>query len=306
MTNANQQSTVPSAQNPQNQINDGDDLDDDGPRQQRGGKRGPSSADQLAEIGKLLRGEADDQGDQDDSDQGDQDGDDQPPQGRRAPRTLDEVAKALGIDVAALYELELPERAAAGENKGKRLKLGQLKDYYARQDDHALDRITWEETRDREQASIARERQELSELMAAIPADKLNQETLNAVRLRIDGVVKAERRKTLQRIPTWADDNTRTVELQGIAEHLADYGFPAAALQGISDHRMLAYMRDNWLRMRRLQDALDKVKPVRTPGTPRSRATGAAPAQVRPQQSQSSTRSLNNQVSAVSKLLRGS
>jgi hypothetical protein len=139
--------------------------------------------------------------------------------------------------------------------------------------------------------------------MSAIPADKLNADVVNAARRRIDAMVQSERRKTLQRIPSWTDDNARTVDLAGIAEHLADYGFSPAALQGITDHRMLAYMRDNWLRMKRLQDALEKVQPVRQSGTPRGRAAGSAPTQVRPQKSQG-TRSLDIQVDAVSKLLR--
>jgi hypothetical protein len=219
----------------------------------------------------------------------------------KAPKSLDDVAKSLGVDPAALYDLEIPLRGDGKDKSAK--KLGELKDYFAAQDDHQLDRLAWEETRGREQASIARERAELAELMAAIPRDKLNQDVLNIARQKIDAHVASERRKTLERIPTWSDDNVRTVELTGIVEHLADYGFPASALHGITDSRMLAYMRDNWLRMKRLQDALDKVKPVRTAQPGRAKANASAPEPVRA--SRESARSLEKQVDAISKLLRG-
>lgn len=264
--------------------------------QRPGPRKPPSSRDALDQISRLISGEPE-------GDQGDQGDDEQPPQRGKKPKTFDDVAKLLGVDVAALYDLEIPLRPGDGAKGGVAKKLGELKDYFSAQDDHRLDRLDWEERRDREQASIARERAELTELMGAIPPDKLNADIINAARRRIDAVVQSERRKTLERIPAWGDDNTRTVELEGIAEHLADYGFPAVALQGITDHRMLMYMRDNWLRMKRLQDALEKVKPVRTPGTPRAQATGSAPRPVRPQSQ--STRVLDQQVDAISKLLRG-
>jgi hypothetical protein len=225
-----------------------------------------------------------------------------PPTKGRPPKSLTDAAKALGLDPEALYELEVPLKGKGKEQVVK--KLGELKDYFAEQDSHRLDRLDWEESRSREQGAIARERAELLELMSAIPPDKLNTEVLNKVRNKMDAHVKQERRRTLEAIPEWEDESSRTTDLAGIAEHLADYGFPASALQGITDHRMIRYMRDNWLRKSRLQAALDKVRPVRTGSPARSKAAGTAPTPVRSRESQG-TRNLENQVSAVSKLLRG-
>ena len=255
-------------------------------------RQAPTSRDSLAEIGRLIRGEPEPEPAAEKP---------APDSGKPKPKSLDDAAKALGLTVAELYELDVPLR---GEGKDRSVKkLGELKDYFSAQDDHSLERLEWEERRDREQASVARERAELAELLSAVPRDKLDPRVLETVRKKIDATISAERRKTLDRIPQWGDDNTRTVELTGIAEHLADYGFPASALQGITDHRMLAYMRDNWLRMTRLQTALEKVKQVRTPQPGRAKANTSAPEQVRDHRE--SARSLDKQVDAVSKLLRG-
>jgi len=255
-------------------------------------RQAPTSRDSLAEIGRLIRGEPE----PDPVEPGKPPGDAKP-----KPKSLDDAAKALGLTVAELYELDVPLRGEGKDRAAK--KLGELKDYYAAQDDHSLERLQWEEKRDKEQASVARERAELAELMASIPREKLDPRVIDIVRQKIDANINAERRKTLDRIPQWGDDNTRTVELTGIAEHLADYGFPASALQGITDHRMLAYMRDNWLRMTRLQSALEKVTQVRTPQPGRAKANTSAPEQVR--NHSESVRSLDKQVDAISKLLRG-
>lgn len=258
------------------------------------GKR-PSSVDQLAEISRLLRGDPDQVDGQEQ----------QPPKPRddgKPPtfKSLDDVAKALKIDVAQLYDLEVPLRGDAKERK----KLGELKDYFAGQDDHRLDRISWEEQRSQQQAELARSRLEIAELLKAFPPDKLNSQVLDAARKRQDAYVTGERKKTLDRIPEWKDDDRRAVEIAGIVEHLRDFGLPAETLQGIHDHRMLAYMRDNWLRMTRLKAALEKVQAVRPATPPRSKPAGKGPSStpVRPSAGPAGTAA---QVAAISKLLRG-
>jgi hypothetical protein len=266
-------------------------------------QEGPArGSDALREISRLLRGEPatpppDDQGDQ---------GTRQQPPGappKREFKSLDEVAKALQVDVSALYDLEVPLRTDQKERK----KLGELKDYFAGQDQHSVDRLAWEEQRATQQAELNRSRMELAELLRAVPQDKLNAEVIDAVRKKQDAVVKEERRKTLDKIPEWRDDDTRARELSGMVEHLADYGLPAETLQGIVDHRMLAYVRDNWLRTERLRDALQRVQPVRTPTTPpRSKSSDTPPTSQPVRPSQAGGRAgVTAQVSAISKLLRG-
>jgi hypothetical protein len=308
MTNVNESST------PKSQPNDNADRKPPPTREQRelAQAKARTGGSRLAEVAALLRGE--EGAGPDDQDDGDLGGDQGGPddQGAPAPRngkapkqpkSLLELSKAVGVPVEELYNLEIPLRVANGDKKT--ITLADLKDYRDQQDDHQLDRIAWSEEREREHADIARSRAELAELLQMVPEDKLKPEVLNKIRTRHEGMVSLERQRTLRRIPDWHDEGTRAEELQGIAEHLADYGFSANALQGIYDHRMLAYMRDNWLRKRRLSAALEKVKPVRTETPSRSRAA------TRKTQSDSSVRpstgprTMERQVAQVSQLLRG-
>lgn len=265
-------------------------------------QEGPArGSDALREISRLLRGEPATPPPGEPGDQGAQPG--QPGAGKREFKSLDDVAKVLGVDVATLYDLEVPLRTDQKERK----KLGELKDYFAGQDQHSVERLAWAEQRATEQAELNRSRMELAELLRAVPQDKLNKEVVDAVRKKQDQVVKDERRKTLEKIPEWQDDDTRAREIGGMVEHLADYGLPAETLQGIVDHRMLAYVRDNWLRTVRLREALQRVQPVRTPTTPpRSKPTDGPPTSqpVRPSQA-GGRANVQAQVSAISKLLRG-
>lgn len=251
---------------------------------------------QLAEISRLLRGEPEPPADTAQDTQPPEPG---KPSRAKAPRSLDELSKALGIEAAALYDIEIPLRAGQSE----KVKLGALKDYYAQDSDHQLSRVQWEERRSQQEAELERSRAELAELFKAVPQDKLNKEVLNAARQRVDAIVSAERRRTLERIPEWNDDDKRTADLTAIAEHLADFGLPANTLQGIHDHRILAYMRDNMLRKRRLEQALAKVQPVRRQGVPKSGPAKKAPSS--PVSNSGGARTIDNQVDAVSRLLRG-
>lgn len=313
MTNANE--SLPTKSRPPE---DGSDRKPPLTREQRELRQAQvrTGGSRLAEVAALLRGEeGPEPDDQDDpGSDGDQGGpDDQgAPEARNArqpgkptgkPKTLLELSKRVGVPVEELYDLEIPLRVANGEKKT--ITLAELKDYRDQQDDHQLDRIAWSEEREREHADIARSRAELSELLAMVPEDKLKPEVLNKIRARHEGIMSMERQRTLRRIPEWHDEDTRAEELQGIAEHLADYGFSPNTLQGIYDHRMLAYMRDNWLRKRRLSAALEKVKPVRTETPSRSRAASRKPQSDSSVRSSAGPRTLERQVAQVSQLLRG-
>jgi hypothetical protein len=271
-----------------------------------------NSRNKLEQISRLMRGEENPKpvGDPppDDGEPSPDDGEPKPQEQDGAARrpsvkvkSLDDAAKALGITVEELYALEVPLRNAKGEKLGK--KLGELKDYFADQDSHQLSRLEWDEERGKQQAALNRDRAELQEIISAVPQERLSPAVVEAARKKLDSRIAVERRRTLEIIPSWEDDAARTADLTGIAEHLVDYGFPPSTLQGITDSRMLQYMRDNYLRMKRLNDALDRVKPVRT-GTPRraSAGNGAPQKSVRPS---TGARTQDVQVNAISKLLRG-
>lgn len=270
----------------------------------------PSSKQSLEAIGRIMRGEDepqdDDQGTPSGDDQGAAPGEDQgdEPQGDKRPKlkSLDQLAKVLKVDAADLYDIEVPLRA--GSEK-KAMKLGELKDYFDSQDDHRLERLAWDEERGRQEAAMARDRAELSDILKLVPPDKLDSKILEGIRRRQDNLVATERRRTMERIPSWRDEESRTRDLEAIAEHLRDYGFPPSVLTTITDHRMLAYMRDNVLRMRRINEALERVKPHRGATIPRSRSSASAPAQQPVRPSAGARTTLDQRVDAVSKLIRG-
>lgn len=258
-------------------------------------KVAPTSRENLDLISRVLRGESADAPPDDEAPPDD----DAPP---KQLKSLDDIAKILKRDPASLYDIEIPLRA--GSEK-KSMKLGELKDYFDSQDDHRLSKIEWEEERGKQEAELSRSRAELAEIMKMIPPDKLTPDVLNTVRTKQDAIVVSERKRTLERIPAWRDENTRAQELQLIADHLADYGFPASALTQLYDHRMLAYLRDNALRLQRLNVALEKVKAHRAPSTaPRSKGGNGAPSNA-PASPRGALNTVDRQVSEVSKLLRG-
>jgi hypothetical protein len=110
------------------------------------------------------------------------------------------------------------------------------------------------------EADFTRGQQELQALMTALPKTELKPETLEEIRKRHEATLKVERTKTLEVIPEWRDEAIRKQDITGMVEHLTGYGLPATYLQTVSDHRVMKYVRDNYLRKQRLEKALALVQ----------------------------------------------
>jgi hypothetical protein len=180
------------------------------------------------------------------------------------PKTLDDVAARLGIDVADLYKLEFGARG-----DGERHTLGTLKDMLAESETHATERMAWHEDRTRQQSDLMQERRELEELMIALPEDLKTQKVRDAMKARYHQRVQSERVRMLDVIPAWKNAEVLSAELSAIEQHLSGYGLDASfIIQAASSHRAMRYLRENWLREQRVQKALAQVKEVPKKPTP--------------------------------------
>jgi hypothetical protein len=213
--------------------------------------------------------------------------------------SLDALAQTLGVEAANLYQVKVPTR------DGETITLGELKDYHAQRGEHEVERLAWEEQRVTEQADLARSRQELAELLSAVPRDKLRPEIIERVRQVHETRMAVERSKLLDRVPEWKDDAKRSEEMDKIAGHLADYGIPKSALAEITDHRLLVYMRDNMARKARLDAALAQVREVRTPPPPGSSKPPVNKSGSTRQGQPNGPQAQRARLGEISKLLRG-
>lgn len=191
------------------------------------------------------------------------------------PKKLNDLAEPLGVEASELYKLEVVTAA-----DGSPVTVEQLKDYYGKRSEHSVAQLQWEEDRSRQQSDLIRANAELRELLAAIPRDKLDKNVLEAVRTKHDASINRERARTLQVIPEWKDEATRTTDLAGMAEYLQRFGFDATHLKSVYDHRLLSLVRDAWRREARVKAALEAVNkeppaPTPKPGKANAERNGA-------------------------------
>lgn len=188
------------------------------------------------------------------------------------PTKFNDLAGTSGLELDDLYKLEVSQA-----EDGTPVTVEHLKDYYAKQADFSMREIEFEERRTQQEAELMQAREELRELMAALPERAIKPEVLQKVREKHDAQVALERQRTLQAIPDWQDETTRTADIEGMAEHLKQYGFPVDHLQSVADHRQVKYIRDNWQREQRIRNALAKVKAGKPNPTSKQKPASKAP-----------------------------
>jgi hypothetical protein len=104
-------------------------------------------------------------------------------------------------------------------------------------------------------------RQELDAMTAMFPAEMQTDEFRAQARQRIKTHETQETVKLLRIVPEWSDPQQASDDRRMITKHAAKYGFQAAEIGMISDHRMLKYLLDN----ARSELSLESVKVVETP-----------------------------------------
>lgn len=176
------------------------------------------------------------------------------PKGKGKPKTLNDAAERLGVDVKDLYDLEIPS-----SKQGEKFTLGQLKDHLAEREDFTVSQLKLDEDRARMESGFMRAQQELQELLAALPKTAVKPEILEKIRTRHEATLTSERAKTLEAIPEWRDQTRREADFVLMIEHLKGFGFHANYLKSVYDHRTLKFVRDAALRKQRLDKALALV-----------------------------------------------
>ena len=188
------------------------------------------------------------------------------------PTKFNDLAGTLGVELDDLYKLEISQA-----DDGTPVTIENLKDFYAKQEDSTLREIEFEERRTRQESELLQAQEELRELMAALPENAIKPEVLQKVRAKHDAQVQLERRRTLEVIPDWQDEKTRTADIEGMAEHLQQYGYPVDHLERVADHRQIKYIRDNWQREQRIRKALEKVRAGKPNPTSKQKPARKAP-----------------------------
>lgn len=213
-----------------------------------------------------------------------------------APKTLEALAEKLGVKVEDLYAITFP---AAGN--GESHSLGELKDMLAEQSDFSARSLEFEEKRVQSENELLRAKQDLQAIVGLLPKDAIKPALLERVRAEHERYREVEGKRTLEAIPSWADEEARAKDRAGMAKHLSAYGYAEQHLDALVDHRMLKYVRDNWQREERVNAALGKVKQVK-PAQP-ARTSTPHKAQSRPKIGPDSP--LSTKVAAIGELLRG-
>jgi len=212
-----------------------------------------------------------------------------------APKSLDELAQGLNVDVADLYEIQIP---LGGDQEP--ITLGALKDLGKAGSQINLDRIEFEETRTKFESEQRKAAQDFAELVAALPQKAVTQDLIDKIHAQRAAFQEREERLTATVIPAWSDPVVRERERSAMSEYLDEFGFPGGFLETVIDHRTQALIRDAALRKQRLSQALDQVRQVKNTG---HGATGKPSRPVKSQKSEPKTRGQTSKVDQVANLI---
>ncbi len=169
------------------------------------------------------------------------------------PVKFNDLAGANDLELDDLYKLTVTL------DDGKEMSIEALKDLGHTQDELALREVEWAEKKAEQEQKLTRAQNELAELAQALPEGSINPDVLAKIRGRNEERVVQERQRTLEAIPEWADEQTRTKDLVGMVDYLEGFGFPKDHLANVVDHRMFKLIRDGYQREQRIKAALAKV-----------------------------------------------
>lgn len=206
----------------------------------------------------------------DGTDDSDEDGESDDPS--QPPETFDLLSKRLGLKPEQLYNVKIPLRDGA-----EPLTIGQLKDRVGEVVDLETRELQFEQRRMQSEGELLRSQAEIREILAMIPKEHIKPEVVEKIRKRHDANMATERRMTLEHIPEWRDEKRRAEDLQGMIEFMGNYGFDDTFIGTVSDHRAIKFIRDMYIRDKRIQKALSQVTTPDTRGQRGSAKTKKAP-----------------------------
>lgn len=201
----------------------------------------------------------------------------------KPPETLEALSKRLGFKPEQIYGVKIPLADGA-----EPLTIGQLKDRIGELVDLETRETQFEQRRLRSEGELMRSQAEIRDILQMIPKEHIRPEIVNKIRQRHETNMAHERRMTLEHIPEWRDEKRAGEDLQGMIDLLGEYGFDETFIGSVHDHRAIKFIRDMYLRDKRIKAALAKVTTPENKGQRGSAKTKKAAA--RPNQSQSNRR----------------
>jgi hypothetical protein len=201
------------------------------------------------------------------------------------PDSMEGLSKRLGFKPEQIYNVKIPLADGA-----EPLTIGQLKDRVGELVDLETRETQFEQRRIQSEGELLRSQTEIRELLGMIPKEHIKPEVVNKIRLRHEDNMKRERIATLEHIPEWRDEKRRVEDLQGMIAFTKEWGFDEGFLATVSDHRAVKFIRDMYIRDKRIKKALANVT---TPDSKGQRSSGKArkPA-IRPNAQQSQRKSV--------------
>ncbi len=169
--------------------------------------------------------------------------------------SLASVADKLGIDIAALYEVEIPM-----PDGGDSIKLSELKDIATAHKRGELERLDFDTQVSKERNAMTQARLELQEMVGMLPATARTPEMLQEAKRRMEAARVDNAREILERVPEWKDRAVFEADAKTIVEHISDFGFSTEDWGNIVDARLQAYVRHNALREQRLTAIIAKAR----------------------------------------------
>lgn len=201
----------------------------------------------------------------------------------KPPESMDDLSKRLGFKPEQIYNVKIPLADGA-----EPLTIGQMKDRVGELVDLETREAQFEQHRVRAEGELLRAQTEVRNLLAMIPKEQIRPEIVNKLRQQHDENMVRERRLTMENIPQWKDEQRRAEDLQGMIEFMREYAFEDSFLSTVHDHRAIKFIRDMYLRDKRIKAALAKVTTPEQNGQRTSSKTKKPPA--RPNQQQSPRR----------------
>ena len=168
--------------------------------------------------------------------------------------SIDRLVKRLGVKPEQVYAIKVPM-----PNGAEPVTIGDLKDRVGELVDFESRELQFDQRRIKAEGDLLRAQTEMRELLAMVPKEHIKPEVVEKVRKRHEETMRRERVATLEHIPQWQDEKTRTEDIQGMMDLLSDYGFDESFISTVVDHRALKFIRDMYLRDKKIKAALAKV-----------------------------------------------
>lgn len=215
------------------------------------------------------------------------------------PADLAALAARLGVDVAKLYETQVPIDGADGP-----VTLGQLKDAFKSAQALEAEQSRVTKARAEWQADQLRTQREVDLLLAALDPKAVKPELVRAVQQQQAERLSREQEALLRTVPEWSDPRTVQTDIATMQAHLQPYGLTAADLDQVLDHRWLRYVRDQ-ARIGEKLTAKPAPPPVKPAQGPRRGPRGDTPALEYGRLQQAVQTKSIRPVDAVAQLLKG-